>query len=278
MLEVILIMGQAYSIWTPVVIGRLKSPHRIKEEKSYDIEKSYHSVEDVKVKARNYTVLPQGQLIEVQIRLDILCLLEDFLGTMHLISKEEIVKEKIALTDFDSYIDRYEEIKYVVNNIDLTSHCELNGKNIKVAYFIDLIVIATSEQMIKLSTANEVEPINDSLQDVLTRLRQEVQQVEEEKAELRRKIFFYERDISSLKKGLKKAENKNSNLNKELKQYYYIVEQLKTGIKEKEMRLNRYENVYYNRDYTEHFAPLAEDDNETQKLGSRIKKMFMANN
>lgn len=269
-------MGQAYSIWTPVVVGRLKSPHRIKEEKTYDIEKAYQKVEDVKVKVRYCRALPQGRAIEVQVKLDILCLLEDLLGTMHLIAKEETVKERIVLSDFDSYIDRDEQIKYIVNTVNLASHCELNGSILKVAYFIDLTIIATSEQVITLSSAAEVEPENDSLQEVLNKLKTQVKQMEEEKEALRRKIFFYERDISSLKKGLKKAENKNASLNKELKQYHEIVEQLRSAIQEKELRLSQYENPYYSPSYDQNLRSLKEDE-DSFTLGSRIKRMFMNN-
>lgn len=269
-------MGQAYSIWTPVVVGRLKSPHRIKEEKCYEIEKTYNTVEDVKVKVRHCRALPQGQAVEVQMKLDILCLLEDLLGSMHLIAKEETVRERIVLSDFDSYIDRDEEIKYIVNTIKVASQCELNGSILKVAYFIDLTIIATNEQVITLSSADEAEPEQDSLQEVLNKLRLQVKEMEEEKEALRRKIFFYERDISSLKKGLKKAENKNANLDKELKQYHQIVEQLRIAIREKEMRLNQYENTYYHQNYDQNFRSLKEDE-DSFTLGSRIKRMFMNN-
>ncbi len=265
-------MGQAYSIWTPVVIGRLKSPQRIKEEKVYAIEKAYKSIEDLKVKVRHCRVQPQGQAIEAWLKLDILSLVEDLLGGMHLITREETVRERIVLTDFDNYIDKSGDIKYIVNILNVTSYGELKGQTLKIAYFIDLMIIATCEQVVNLSSADEVEPAHDSLQDVLTKLRLEVQQVEEEKEELRRKIFFYERDISSLKKGLQKAENKNAALNKEVEQYNQIVEQLRVAIRDKELRLNRYENVYYNRDYEE-----GKDEDMTHTLGSRIKRMFASN-
>ncbi|NLB88271.1 MAG: hypothetical protein GX790_03465 [Syntrophomonadaceae bacterium] len=269
-------MGQAYSIWTPVVVGRLKAPHRIKEEKTYDIEKAYRKVEDVKVKVRNCRVQPQGQAIEVQYKLDILCLLEDLLGTMHLIAKEEMGRERILLSQFDNYIDKDQPIKYVVNTLTNFSQCDLNGSILKVAYFIDLTIIATNEQIITLSSADEAEPENDSLQEVLNKLRSQIEEMEEEKAALRRKIFFYERDISSLKKGLKKAENKNAHLNKELQHYHEIVEQLRSAIREKEMRLNQYENAYYNQSYAPRFS-LPKENEDSLTLGSRIKRMFMNN-
>lgn len=264
-------MVKTYSIWTPVVIGRLKSPHRIKSEKLINIDKVYKSIEELKIKVKEYQLSKQGQALELSVRLDILCLLEDLLGSMHLTVKEEIVKEKIRLDDFDNYIDSNKDIKYIVNTIDVGTYGELNGEKIKVAFYLDVTVIATNEQIISLSLAEEIElePENESLQAVLNKLQLEVQEIEAEKVELRRKLFIYERDISSLKKGLLKAENRNASLNKELEEYHKIVNQLREAIKDKELRLNRYENVYYSQDYAENY--------DTNSLGSRIKKMFMSN-
>ncbi|HZJ85056.1 MAG TPA: hypothetical protein VFD02_05820 [Syntrophomonadaceae bacterium] len=268
-------MAEKYSIWTPVIVGRLKNPCRIQVENSYSINKVYKAIEDLKIKVKDHIITAQGRLVELEIKVDILCLLEDFLGSMHLIVQEEIIREKIKLEDFDVYIEHNRETKYIIDTLKLRPFGELNGEVIKVACFIDLTIIATNEQIISLALSDELRSENDSLQEILQKLRVEVTEIEAEKTELRRKIFFYERDISSLKKGIVKAENKNARLNKELKKFQDLVGQLRDTVNAKEEKLNRYENPYYNYGYASGIEPYHKED--ISNLGSRIKRMFAQN-
>lgn len=268
-------MAEKYSIWTPVVVGRLKNPCRIQVENSYSINKVYKAIEDLKIKVKEHIITAQGRLIDLEIKVDILCLLEDFLGSMHLIVQEEIIQERIKLEDFDVYIEHNRETKYIIDTLKLRPFGELDGQVIKVACFIDLTIIATNEQIISLALSDELRPENDSLQEILQKLRLEVAEMETEKTKLRRKIFFYERDISSLKKGIAKAENKNALLNKELKKFQDLVGQLQEAVYEREEKLNRYENPYFSYDNAGRLEPYHKDD--TSNLGSRIKRMFAQN-
>lgn len=267
-------MTQAYSIWAPVVIGRLKSPRCITGERIYAIEDIYKASEDVKVKVKNCRVEPQGRLIEVRLKVEVLCLMEDLSGSMHLIIKEEMLKEKVPLSDFDSFIEKGSDIKYITNILKVNAYASLEEKSLQVAIFIDVAIMAACEQVINLSLAEEVAPVFDLLPDVLAELKAEIKQMASEKEELKRQVFFYERDIISLKKGLKKAENKNASLNKEIEAYHNAVEQLKGALQDKEWRLNRYENVYYNYSYDD---TSKDEDDMAHNLGSRIKRMFMSN-
>ncbi len=262
-------MAEAYSIWTPVIIGKLASSHRIKAEQTYNIDKVFKAIEDLKIRVRGYHFIPQGRLVELQLKLDILCLLEDFLGSMHLLVKEEVVKEKIKLNEFDAYIDHNMDIKYILNNLESNAHGELRAQILQVAYFIDVTIIATNEQIISLTTADEIGPEEDILHDVLQKLRLQVEKMENEKRALKRQIFFYERDISSLKRGIVKAENKNAQLNRELQKLQDLLEEQEKALKEKEDRL-RHHGRY---DYRDRAKSTIQE--EVSPLGSRIKRMFL---
>lgn len=262
---------QRYSIWTPVVIGKLKETQSISLEKIYGIEKIYKSSEDIRVRVKNCRAEPQGKVIEILLKVDILCLAQDFNGSMHLIIKEEILKEQVALSDFDNPIDKNIQVKYIINVLNTNAYANLEGQYLEIAIAVDVTIVATCEQIVNLSLAEEVAPAIDILPDLLTELKAELEEIKAEKEVLKHQIFLYERDITSLKKGLKKAESKNTTLNKEVEAYHNIVEQLKAALREKEWRLNRYENVYYSHSYDE----MVSDEEVNVNLGSRIKRMFM---
>ncbi|NLJ72121.1 MAG: hypothetical protein GX333_03785 [Syntrophomonadaceae bacterium] len=260
-------MGKAYSIWTPVVIGRLKSPHRINREKVFTVDKNYKAMEDIIVKIKECQVTAYGQNIELLIKLDILCLLEDINGRLNLTVKQETIRENLNLADFDNYIEENLEIKYILDTKKISSYGELTGNGLKVIYFLEIAIIATSEQIIRISLADEMEidEAEVSWQSLINGLQAELELMAAEKIELKRKLFLYERNIFSLKKGLLKAENRNVTLNQEINNYLDIIEQLKEAIKEKEQDLSHSKNLYYKEEYTENDA----------SLGSRIKKMFL---
>ena len=90
-----------------------------------------------------------------------------------------------------------------------------------------------------------------------------------ENRQLRQKIYLYEKDILSLKKGVYKAEKHSQQLNGEVGYYRQLAEQLQEAIKDKEARLIRYENSY--------FPSEALSEEAVTGLGKRIKRLFAAN-
>lgn len=265
-------MGQEFSIWTPVIASRLMAQH-INEEKKYETDKIYKSVEDLKIKIKELQVNLQGQSLEARIRIDILCLLEDLLGTMHLFTRAETIRQRISLLEFDTPLDRDKDYNYIMDVYKLEGQGELVGKEIRVNCFIDYVIMAVREQVVRLTKADEGDTDTPSLENILSKLREEVARVNMEKEELRRKNFLYERDIASLKKGIRKAERQNTKLDKEIGYYQQLVEQLREAVAEKEMRLNGIQNNYYPGNGEALTRPKESDIS----LGSRIKRMFSNN-
>lgn len=268
-------MGRELCIWTPVIVARLKERQHIREEKVYDIEKVYKSVEDLKIKIKDLQVNLQGQALETNIRVDVLCLVEDLLGTMHLVSREETLRHRISLLEFDNVLDRDKDFNYIVDVCKVEGQGEIDGKQLRIGYFIDYIIMAVREQAVNLVEGEQgnTENNHQSLEDIMYKLREEVVKVSMEREELRRKLFLYERNIASLKKGIRKAENRSARLDKEVGYYQQLVEQLREALQDKEMHLNKLRSTYY----TGHDEPVIEAKDGEASLGSRIKRMFLNN-
>lgn len=270
-------MTGSLSIWSPVVVAQLKNPRRVKEQVVYTIDKIYRSMDDLKIKVKYTEIKIQGQVLEACIKLDILCLLEDVAGEMELVAREETVRDRIPLVDLDSSLDKGQQTDFIVNILDLYWEGEVRGYEICVTYFMDYMIIATREQVVKLVEREQEVREKSSLNEVLHQIEEEIAKVEEENWNLRRRIFFYERDISSLKKGIRKAENRNTALNKEINHYQKIVEELQNAIKEKEKRLQLYENFRHHSQYAGRLRGIPEKTEEKDlafSLGKKIRQMF----
>jgi chromosome segregation ATPase len=208
------------------------------------------------------------------LRLDILCLVEDFNGQLHLISREETVRNRIPFGEFEPEIEQDSDLQYVLQIQDIDCQGELKDQELHLDYFIEFMIIATQEQIVQLS-AEEKADIPHSLSEVLAQLQTEVSRVEHDNRELRRRIYYYERDVSSLKKGIRKAEMRSSRLQTEINRYQEMVQQMQTALRDKDRRLQNLENPYY--------SPLKQplEAESTMKedlaLGARIKRLFLNN-
>lgn len=263
-------MDKPLLIWSPVISAQLSKLRRIKGSSNYELDKKYNSIEDVKIKVRQSEAIIQGYSVQVNLILEILCLLEDKQEGMQLVTWHEQCKERVSLTDFDSTIDNRKQVYMRLDFTDCAGFGELNGQEINIDYYVDYSLIATQEQIIEISPASQGEAAVVSLRTALEKLEYEVEQVENENGQLRRQLFFYERDISSLKRGLWKAENRNAILNREKKEHQALIGKLQGALKQ-DVNAYQTEQNYFTGDVKLN-RPTAEAN---LNLGSRLKRMFM---
>jgi len=270
-------MAGGLSIWSPVIIAQLKNPQTVKEQVSYTVDKIFKSMEELKVKVKYTEIKIQGQTVEAQIKLDILCLLRDITGTMELITREETVREKIPLMSFNNPIGSEKQTSFVIDILNLYWEGEIRDYEICVAYFLDYMIIAIREQAVRITEEKQQDLESNSLREVLHQLEREVARVEKENYDLRRRLFLYERDISSLKKGIRKAENRSAVLNRELSYYQKAFEELQASSEEKQDRIQLHNRSPYKRSYPKDSSESPEKSRENDSplnLGKRIKQMF----
>ena len=98
-----------------------------------------------------------------------------------------------------------------------------------------------------------------------------------ENQELHRKIFYYQRDISSLKRSIRKLEMRNTGLLKEVTYFQQESEKLRQSLQDKEARIYRlqhYPRTWSNPKPVETVEVLPEAE---PGLGQRIKRLFLNN-
>lgn len=270
-------MKPALSIWSPVITAQLYNPHRCQEEVIYPTEQRYQSLEELKIKLKDSQARIQGKVVEVVIKLDILFVVRDETGRLQLLTRGETVRERILLRDFNHVIDKEQPPEFIVNITNLSWEGELKRSELKATYYIDYMILALNEQVVTLAIENEEEETGEeSVTEIVQQLENELARLVDEKEELRRKLYFYERDISSLKKGIYKVENRNAILNSEVNHYQELVEQLQAAISAKERQLQRLEPS------PAYSTPNWQSDNDKPwgeeariNWGSRLKRMFM---
>ncbi|MDD2586343.1 MAG: hypothetical protein PHT79_08910 [Syntrophomonadaceae bacterium] len=266
-------MDQAYDIWAPVIVSRLPAPRKLDEQKAFAVDKTYQSFEDLRVKVRESEAYLSGQAVEIKIKLNILCLVEDMNGKTHLLNRQETVKDRVPLTEFENTVNSEKDLNYIIEIINISVEGEITSQQIAVAYFIDYLLMAAREQLVQLSTGTSIEEQPDSLREAFLSLKNQLTHVQEENHDLRKKLFLYIRDVSSLKKGVHKVENRNAILNREVKYYRQLVGDLRQQLDVKERRVYQHQNLNttYSNNHTSH-------ETETLNgLGSRIKRMFLNN-
>jgi len=283
-------MEENVTIWSPVLLSRLRDSRRLAKEKTYPLESSYQAMEDLRIRIRERQVVALGTAVEARLKLDLLCLLEDSEGHMHLFKREETFNDRIPLLEFDRAIERDGQIDYRLEIKGLAWEGEINGHDIRVSCFIDYTVIATREQLVRLQGEERVGVSGELLSEAMRQLELEVERIQGENAELKRQLFYHASNISSLKQGLQKAEKRNAALNRENTAYQVIVDKMRQELASlgRAVGMGASGDGYYaNRpvrgEYkiisaTEAKAAGAETENPgLNQLGSRIKRMFQNN-
>ncbi len=265
-------MNQDLAIWSPVIVARLASPHHYRQKNSYHIGESYRRIEDLKVRIRSRQAQVQGKSVETKLSVVLLCLVEDHNGKLCPITREEILKERIPLSDFDQIPDRREDLHYLQDIENFSWDADLKGKYLNMSYYLTYMLMATQEQVViiqpgseGISYTNEVSPFareGDRQADLIT----------EENLKLRRQMHNYETNLESLKRGIQKAEINNTALSKELTSYKDMVEDLREAVKRKERIICSFENEI---PLEKRGSPPLPTDEAT--LGKRIKRLFINN-
>ncbi len=276
-------MREALSIWSPVVLSELINPKSADFHQVYHLDDSYQGMEGLRIKLREHIIRKQGNALETLFKMEVLCLLENMEGKMQLLKKEENLRERVLLQEFDRELDfdREPQIDFIGDIKKIDWRGGLDGKQLHVVILIDYALLAIRQQVIKLWEQEMGEDIAMDKCDITAEIqpRDEIIQMEKENLELSRQIRFYEKNIAHLKKGIKKAESRNIELNRESQQHLTLIEDLRRAIKDKEQRLDDYESGFRYRD--NHLCEEScSSDKEYEKmannsLGSRVKRLFL---
>ncbi|QGU00569.1 hypothetical protein SYNTR_1975 [Candidatus Syntrophocurvum alkaliphilum] len=256
------------SIWSSVVIGELEKIHRAKNSCIFTIEHGIDSLEDIKIKTKNKKATLQGKSVEVKVEIDILCLIEDSKGKLTLLTQEQILRDKLFLDEFNSERFLNKDFNFQVDIKNITYEGDIKDGQIEIIYFVDYWVIAVTDQIINLGFDEQGKKETRGLHEAVQALEEEVVHLREKNEILRRKLYVYEKNISSLKKGIHKAEKRNTDLNKDLKRYETIIEELRLNILNKDPR-------FIEQNTSVEPYEQNQDDNESTNLGAKIKRLFM---
>ena len=266
-------MNQDISLWTSVIIASLKNPRTSQQERHLTVSPFYKRVEDIKVRIRNPRTEQQGKSLETRMNLEIIVLLEETDGRTVLISRPEIIKERVSFGEFDRLPQLEErDVEYITQIQDLNWDGELRDNEIVINYSLSYMIFAVREQIVRLFAEDDVkssdlEPSLD-LQENL----EETAGEEKFREDIRHKLFLYERDMLSLQRAIKKTEERNAVLNRELNGTQILVQTLRDAITRKDLLICRYEN----RTYSAGGNPQPAIIGAEPKLGQRLRRMFMS--
>jgi hypothetical protein len=231
-------------------------------------------MEDIKVKTKNPRAEWQGKILEARVNLEIILLVEDQGGHIQLISRQEIIKDRIALSEFDRPLEEEKNTVFIIQIQDLKWDGEIQGNELIISYSLSYVIFAAREQVVKLYADEEMEFSNGEQENGLQDMETEINRVRNDNERLNHKLYLYERDLMSLQRGIKKAENRNVALSSELSGARELVEKLRDAITRKDLLICSYEKPQ--NDTRKKIQPLllTMGDEEFQ-LGQKIKRMFI---
>ncbi|SHG42019.1 hypothetical protein SAMN02745221_00156 [Thermosyntropha lipolytica DSM 11003] len=252
-------MKEEIYIWVPVIRGKLHEPRVITLDKSYILEESGCRIEDIKIKLRESEARVYGGNIGVNIKADILCLVEKG-EKVQLKTWQEIINDNLALTAFAYAGEKGEEINARMKILSFSLKGEEVNSKINVQIQIIYTVFLTSYQEVKIEGVEMRDEEDFRKEWLLPDWIEQIDRLTEENYYLKQKLFMYEQDIKSLKQGIKKAEKRNMELKEQLNHYKGLTEKPKNNLMpDKELFLPPKRAG---------FTPKEID------LGRRIKKMF----
>lgn len=267
-------MDKPLLIWTPVISAQLEN-RRIKGTTACSMEKKTGYITDIKLKIRQYEAKLQGTSVYIQFNLEYLCLMEGHHGETMLITWTGACQDRVALSDFGVHLSSLEKADMKLDIVGHDGIGELKGGEIIIDFYIDYSIIASHDRMVEVSPVRHSDTAVVSLKAALQKLEDEVVRVEGENGKLRKQLFIYERDISSLKRGLWKAENRNAILNREKKEHQSLIEKLSDIINKQEGETGQIKSEH-SLEIVENRAALRQED--FIRWGSRLKRMFMNGN
>lgn len=267
-------MQSACTLWSPVIMARFEKPRSTRKLSIASIDQVYSSIEELKVKIKQSQASMEGHLLETRVNVEILCLLQKPSGAFQLISKEDMLKDRVALDFFNKQIDLSGRVNFVVDIVNNFWQAEIAGGELQVTIFLDYTVIATREQEVTLSSLTEPN-FNQSqaLLELLKELEQEVQRLQEENRGLQHQVIIYEKNIGYLKKAVYKAEKSNEKLVKELRLSQEQIGNLQQMVQAQEKFRQRYQEEGRNRE----LQVMDQGEDKSANLGQKIKRLFMNN-
>jgi hypothetical protein len=264
---------QDIRLWSSVIVASLAAPRICQRESRFGIEQIFKRIDDIKVKLKKYRTERQGKIVVVRIYLEIIGLMEDQEGHTQLISRQEIIKDRIDINEFDQSLEQEKDAVFIIQNQDLRWDGELQRNELIISYSLSYVMFAAREQVVKLYADEEMEFSNGDKENNLQGIELEIDRIRNDNERLNRKLFSYERDLMSLQRGIKKAENRNVALSSELSGAREMVEKLRDAITRKDLLICTYEKSQ--NENPQKILPLLTVGNEEFKLGQRIRKMLM---
>ncbi len=266
-------MNRICRLWSPVILAELIRPHVVYSNFELALNKPYISLEDTKIKVLSVEAKHIGSFIELEIRLQLLCLLEDNMG-LELISSEELIRERIQPDEFSSqeWLQQRTELVVTINDYDY--HGVLSQDKVELFYNIELMLRVTQDRVVTVSVEeqkNEQEVAH--YKSLLQELQAKIIEVEGEKAALRNKMRSQEKNLNGVKQGLSKIERNNMALIKEVEVCNTLIMDLRGKLERQQKKPN--ENIS-NRGN----ASMLEIDQKINRLaaGQVIKRIFQNNN
>lgn len=268
-------MNQDISLWSPVIIAALTAPRTCRQERHLTVSPFYKRVDDVKVRIRNPQTERQGKSLETRMNLEIVALLEESDGRTVLISRPEIIKERLSFEEFDRIpLPEEGEVAYITQIQDLNWTEDLQDDEIIVKFTVSYLIFAVREQVVRLHAEEEVNNSDSEQPHNLQQVPDEIREEEKVNEKLTHKLFLYERDMISLQRAIKKTEERNAILNRELNGTQKLVETLREAVTRKDLLICHYENQPYSPGRK--IKPLPDMSGAESNLGKRLRRMFMS--
>lgn len=268
-------MNQDISLWSPVIIASLTVPRTCQQERHFTVSPFYRRVDDIKVRIRKPCTEQQGKSLETRMNLEIIVLLEEADGRTVLISRPEIIKERLNFEEFDRFpLPAEGEVAYITQIQDLTWNGDLQDNEIIINYSISYMIFAVREQVVRLYAEDEAKNTDLEQSHDLQEVKAEPAEEEKVNENLKHKLFLYERDMLSLQRAIKKTEERNAVLNRELNGTQKLVQTLREAVTRKDLLICHYENQPYSPG--QKLKPLPAMSGIEPKLGQRLRRMFMS--
>jgi len=269
-------MTQDISLWSPVIIASLAVPRTCQQERYFAVSPYYKRVDDIKVRIRNPQTEQLGKSLETRMNLEIIVVLEESDGRTVLISRPEIIKERLSFAEFDRLPQSGEgEVGYITRIQDLNWNGELRDNQIIINYSVSYMVFVVQEQVVRLYAEEEMHNTDPAQSHDLQAVDKETAPEDKLNDKLIHKLYRYERDILGLQRAIKKTEERNALLNRELNGTQKLVQTLRDAVTRKDLLICHYENQPYSPG--QKIKPLPEMNGAEPKLGQRLRRMFMSN-
>lgn len=229
-------------IWSPVILAQLDSPQSVAIDRVYQLNKSYQSIEDLRVKVQSCKANSHGKYVENIIRLSILALLQEPDHKPDLVRFEDELKEWLPLHCFDPPVQLKPETGMIVEPDKVICEGELQDRILRVKIHFNYTILAVQHEAVDLSEtlpselSADLEPYypGQIILETIRNLEYEVQRLSQDNDRLNHRIMIYEKNLTGLKNALRKAENRSQALVNQLMQSNRMKQDLQEQLNKKE--------------------------------------------